>query len=106
MRIGVGFTYTKYNTLMHFLNVTEQYWQNPDLNSIQVFGKDVRALLCTACCQKIFFHEGHPGFYHYGPIMLSNFYGRNNDGLMDLAVTEFLQDAAPGVTASPCPCHG
>ena len=32
---GTGFTYSKYNTLMHFLNVAECYWQNPDLNSIQ-----------------------------------------------------------------------
>jgi hypothetical protein len=43
-RIGQGFTYSKYNTLMHFLNVTECYWHNPDLNSIGVFGKDVRAV--------------------------------------------------------------
>ena len=35
VRIGTGFTYTKYNTLMHFLNVTQCYWHNPDLNSIQ-----------------------------------------------------------------------
>ena len=36
VKIGHGFTYSKYNTLMHFLNVAECYWQNPDLNSIQV----------------------------------------------------------------------
>ena len=36
IKIGHGFTYSKYNTLMHFLNITECYWQNPDLNSIQV----------------------------------------------------------------------
>ena len=50
---------------MHFLNVAECYWQNPDLNSIQVFGKDIRALLGVSC-QKIFFEDGHD-FYHYGP---------------------------------------
>ena len=36
IKIGHGYTYTKYNTLMHFLNVMECYWQNPDLNNIQV----------------------------------------------------------------------
>ena len=35
IKIGHGFTYSKYNTLMHFLNVAQCYWQNPDLNSIQ-----------------------------------------------------------------------
>ena len=66
IRIGHGFTYSKYNTLMHFLNAAEAYWHNPDLNNIQVFGKDIRALLAVSC-QKIFFEEGHR-FYHYGPI--------------------------------------
>ena len=51
---------------MHFLNVAECYWHNPDVNSIQVFGKDIRTLLSISC-QKIFFHKGHT-FYHYGPI--------------------------------------
>jgi hypothetical protein len=60
VKIGQGYTYSKYNTLMHFLNVAECYWHNPDLNSIQVFGKDIRALLATSC-QKIFFEAGHPG---------------------------------------------
>ena len=36
IKIGHGHTYSKYNTLMHFLNVMECYWQNPDLNNIQV----------------------------------------------------------------------
>lgn len=36
IKIGEGYTYSKYNTLMHFLNVAECYWHNPDLNSIQV----------------------------------------------------------------------
>ena len=38
-QIGYGYTYSKYNTLMHFLNVVEAYWHNPDLNNIQIFGK-------------------------------------------------------------------
>ena len=84
----------RYNTLMHFLNVVECYWQNPDLNNVQVFGKDIRALIATSCvctikitilglkvtifysknddfvmkrCQKVFFEEGH-SWYHYGPL--------------------------------------
>ena len=36
VKIGHGFTYSKYNTLMHFLNVVQNYWANPDLSSIQV----------------------------------------------------------------------
>jgi len=36
IKIGYGFTYSKYNTLMHFLNVMQCYWHNPDLNNIQV----------------------------------------------------------------------
>jgi hypothetical protein len=89
--IGMGFTYSKYNTLMHFLNVMENYWQNPDLNSIQVFGKDIRALLVT-CCQKIFFHENHPsGFYHYGVM-------HTDRGDLDLAVATSVGFIAPGVT--------
>lgn len=36
LNIGLGYTYSKYNTLMHFLNVMECYWQNPDMNAIQV----------------------------------------------------------------------
>ena len=34
--IGQGLTYSKYNTLMHFLNVVEMYWANPDLSATQV----------------------------------------------------------------------
>jgi hypothetical protein len=49
IKVGYGFTYSKYNTLMHFLNVAECYWHNPDLNSIQVFGKDIRAVLVVSC---------------------------------------------------------
>ena len=73
IKVGHGLTYSKYNTLMHYLNVMECYWQNPDINSIQVFGKDIRALLATSC-QKIFFEQGH-NYYHYGPIELANAYG-------------------------------
>ena len=40
VKIGHGVTYSKYNTLMHFLNVAQAYWHNPDVNSIQVFLKD------------------------------------------------------------------
>ena len=35
------------------------------MNSLQVFGKDVRTLLFVSCCQKIFFDPGHT-YYHYG----------------------------------------
>ena len=56
---------------MHFLNVVQNYWHNPDLNSIQVFGKDIRALLVVSC-QKIFFEPGHT-YYHYGPVLKGGF---------------------------------
>jgi hypothetical protein len=36
IQIGHGYTYSKYNTLMHYLNVLEAYWHNPDVNNIQV----------------------------------------------------------------------
>jgi len=77
LKIGHGFTYSKYNTLMHFLNVIECYWQNPDINSIQIFGKDIRTLL-TVSCQKIFFEEGH-SYYHYGPIEVAGMYRTDMD---------------------------
>jgi len=67
--IGYGFTYSKYNSLMHFLNVVQSYWFNPDINSIQIFGKDIRTLL-TVICQKIFFESKH-SYYNYGPIEIS-----------------------------------
>jgi hypothetical protein len=89
--IGMGFTYSKYNTLMHFLSVMENYWQNPDLNNIQVFGKDIRALLVT-CCQKIFFHDDHrSGFYHYGVMVTDR-------GDFDLAVASSTGFIPAGVT--------
>ena len=67
----MGYTYSKYNTLMHFLNVAQTYWANPDVNNIQVFGKDIRTLLAISC-QKIFFEPGHT-FYHYGPLLTSGY---------------------------------
>lgn len=94
IKIGHGYTYTKYNTLMHFLNVAEAYWRNPDLNSIQLFGKDIRALLAIAC-QKVFFDEGH-SFYHYGPIEVNGTgYGRQET---DLQVASFSGGVSPYVT--------
>ena len=88
VRIGHGFTYSRYNTLMHFLNVIECYWQNPDVNSIQVFGKDIRTLLAV-CCQKIFFQEGHT-YYHYGPIETASAYRQQMDLQMANANGEVL----------------
>jgi hypothetical protein len=49
IKVGYGVTYSKYNTLMHFLSVLDQYWDNPDLNYIQIFGKDIRNLLVSCC---------------------------------------------------------
>lgn len=95
LKIGLGFTYTKYNTLMHFLNVVECYWQNPDLSNIQVFGKDIRVLLAISC-QKIFFDQGHCGFYHYGPIELPDMHGYGN--ALDLAVAVDLGTVVPSVS--------
>lgn len=91
IKIGYGFTYSKYNTLMHFLNVVECYWQNSDLNNIQVLGKDIRTLL-TICCQKIFFEEGHT-YYHYGPVEVASY---NSE--IDLAVANSLGNMIPGVS--------
>lgn len=95
--IGQGFTYSKYNTLMHFLNVVETYWHNPDLNSIAVLGKDIRALLVLSC-QKLFFEESHAGgFYHYGPLWTRT--NRLGDEL-DLAVAQSLGGVTPSVSIS------
>eukprot|EP01043_Picozoa_sp_COSAG02_P023858 COSAG02_NODE_1285_length_13457_cov_11.145606_9_plen_1761_part_00 len=90
VRIGHGFTYSKYNTLMHFLGVVGCYWQNPDLNNIQVFGKDIRALLAISC-QKIFFEEGHT-WYHYGPLETAY----RSD--LDLALATSLGSVCPTVS--------
>lgn len=93
VKIGHGFTYTKYNTLMHFLNVVECYWQNPDLNNMQLFGKDIRTLLAI-CCQKIFFEKGHT-YYHYGPMEIASYTNRTD---LDLAVASSLGHVVPGVS--------
>ena len=93
IKIGHGFTYSKYNTLMHFLNVMDCYWQNPDLNNIQLFGKDIRALLAISC-QKIFFEEGHnSGYYYYGVLEQGS-----QRGEMDLAVASSVGHVIPGVS--------
>lgn len=60
IKIGLGYTYSKYNTLMHLINVVGCYWHNPDLNHIQVVGKDIRAIL-VLCTQKLFFDGGGGG---------------------------------------------
>ena len=94
--IGMGYTYSKYNTLMHFLNVAQTYWANPDVNNIQVFGKDIRTLLAISC-QKIFFAPGHgSGYYHYGPLELGH-YGRQSQ---DLAVSQRSGVVTPSVANS------
>ena len=93
IKIGHGFTYSKYNTLMHFLSVMESYWHNPDLNNIQIFGKDIRALLAVSC-QKIFFEKGRAGgFYHYGVMEMSS-----HRSEMDLAVATSVGYMNPGVS--------
>jgi hypothetical protein len=94
MKIGLGYTYSKYNTLMHFLNVAECYWNNPDLTNIQVLGKDIRALLAISC-QKIFFEDSHSGFYHYGPFESSSTFHR---GDLDLAVASSVGHVVPVVS--------
>lgn len=81
IKIGYGFTYSKYNTLMHFLNVADCYWANPDVNNIQLFGKDIRTLLSISC-QKIFFDPNHCGYYYYGPLEMRDTFRTE----LDLAV--------------------
>jgi hypothetical protein len=93
--IGKGYTYSKYNTLMHFLSVMESYWSNPDVNNIQVFGKDIRALLAVSC-QKIFFDPRHSGYYHYGPMELRSSFRTE----LDLAVASDSNSAVAKVSAT------
>lgn len=67
------------------------------MSNIQVFGKDIRALLAISC-QKIFFEDRHCGYYHYGPFEASSggsYYSRMD---MDLAVASSVGDAVPGVS--------
>jgi hypothetical protein len=93
--IGYGFTYTKYNTFLHFLNVVQDYWNNPDLSNIQVFGKDIRALLAVSC-QKIVFDEKHCGWFHYGPFETST--SSTYRMLLDLAVATSIGHVIPTVS--------
>lgn len=95
-KIGHGFTYSKYNTLMHFLSVVQNYWRNPDLSNISVFGKDIRALLAISS-QKIFFEDDHSGFYHYGPFEISTGSHYSNTFYYDLAVAQSLGKCDPSV---------
>eukprot|EP00536_Pseudo-nitzschia_multiseries_P000059 jgi/Psemu1/321429/estExt_fgenesh1_pg.C_20043 len=99
VKIGFGHTYSKYNTLMHFLNVVQSYWRNPDLSNIALFGKDIRALLALSS-QKIFFENDHCGYYHYGPLETSSrgggYYSSRTS--LDLAVATPARHAAAGVS--------
>ena len=98
VKIGSGYTYSKYNTLMHFLNVVQSYWKNPDLSNISLFGKDIRSLLCFSS-QKIFFQEDHCGSYHYGPLESATnggYYSSRNS--VDLAVATSSGHAAASVS--------
>jgi hypothetical protein len=95
LSIGRGYTYSKYNTLMHFLNVAEAYWSNPDVNNIQIFGKDIRTLLAVSC-QKIFFNPCHSGYYYYGPLELRGNYRVE----LDLALGSATGQAGPQVSMS------
>ena len=97
IKIGFGITYTKYNTLLHFLTVARNYWRNPDLSSLQLFGKDCRHVL-GVLCQKICFDEGRD-FYHYGPLELPT---PRRD--LDLAVGNPLGDEGlVGLSGGPPP---
>jgi hypothetical protein len=80
---------------MHFLSVVESYWSNPDVNNIQVFGKDIRTLLAISC-QKIFFDPKHCGYYHYGSMELRATFREE----LDLAVASDPQSAIAQVSAS------
>lgn len=94
IKIGYGYTYSRHNTLLHFLNVVREYWLNPDLNAIQIVGKDIRALIATAACQKIVFDEGHPvGYYNYGVLEPSTRWGSS-----DLAVASTPGHCVPTVS--------
>lgn len=95
IKIGFGYTYSKYNTLMHFLNVAECYWANPDVNNIQLFGKDIRTLMSISC-QKIFFDPSHCGYYYYGPLELRDTFRTE----LDLAVASGSGSAGASVANS------
>ena len=78
---------------MHFLNVVETYWHNPDLNNIQIFGKDIRTLLALSS-QKLFYDEGQ-SYYYYGPFEFPSYRQR---GELDLAVASSPGHTAAGVS--------
>ena len=103
LKIGHGFTYSKYNTLMHFLNVAGKYWHNPDLNSVSVFDKDIRTLLAISC-QKIFFEEGH-SYYHYGPVEAKFGYTTYGAATTDLQVGISSGNAMPSVCREKKAAH-
>ena len=58
----------------------------------------VRALLAISC-QKLFYEEGHSGYYHYGPLEQpsASAYGRHE---MDLAVGSSVGEVAASVHAA------
>ena len=89
----------KDNTLMHFVNVMQSYWRNPDLSNVALFGKDIRALLAISS-QKIFFDDDHDSFYHYGPLettMRGGYYSSSRTSL-ELTVATPSRYAAAGVS--------
>jgi hypothetical protein len=86
------------NTLMHFVNVIQSYWKNPDLSNISLFGKDIRALLAISS-QKIFFEDDHDGFYHYGPLETATRGGYySSKTSLELTVATPARHAAAGVS--------
>jgi len=86
------------NTLIHFVNVMQSYWRNPDLSNISLFGKDIRALLAISS-QKIFFDNDHDGFYHYGPLETATRGGYySSRTTLELAVATPARHAAAGVS--------
>jgi len=85
MKVGYGVTYSRYNTLLHFMNIVDHYWDNPDINSIQLFGKDVRSILVFVC-QKIAFSDHD--YYHYGATVDSEHYNPPCDLLVGNENTE------------------
>lgn len=83
---------------MHFVNVMESYWRNPDLSNIALFGKDIRALLAISS-QKIFFDDEHDGYYHYGPLESASRGGYySSRASFDLAVATPARHAAACVS--------
>lgn len=62
--------------------------------NVQVFGKDVRALLAVSC-QKLFYEAGHT-YYHYGPLeQPTQGYGRQE---MDLQLGSSVNEVAASVS--------